>query len=62
MTWPRRFLSLGVSVGGFRLRGNTRRREDEEEFALWRSRRFFERTAGVVEEEDPVSREMSRGS
>ena len=30
MTWPRRFLSLGVSVGGFRLRGNTRRREDEE--------------------------------
>lgn len=29
-SWPRRFLSLDVSVGGFRLRGNTRRREDEK--------------------------------
>ena len=38
-------------------------RRGEGEFALWWARRFFERTAraGVVEE-DPVSREMSRGS
>lgn len=64
-SWPRRFLSLDVSVGGFRLRGNTRRREDEKgrgRVCFVVGETIFRTNGAGVVEEDPVSREMSRGS
>lgn len=46
----------GVSVGGFRLRGNTRRGS-----CFARGKDFFERGGGGEFEEDPVSRGKARG-